>query len=45
MRDKRDLYGYFENLEDITTELENLIKQSGEKELFEISKVLNYWRL
>jgi hypothetical protein len=45
MRDKRDLYGYFENPEEITLELQTLIKQSEEKELYEIAKVLNYWLL
>lgn len=45
MRDKRDLYGYFENPEEITLELQSLIKQSEDKELFEIANVLNIWRL
>ena len=45
MQGKRDLYGYYENPEEITSELRILIKQSEEKELFEIAKVLNYWRL
>ncbi len=45
MRGKRDLYGYFENPQEITSELQNLIKQSEEKELFEIANILNKWRL
>lgn len=45
MRGKRDLYGYFENPEEITSELQTLIKQSEEKELFEIANILNRWRL
>lgn len=45
MRSKRDLYGYFENPGEIVSELQNLIKQSEEKELFEIAGILNYWRL
>ncbi|NND23211.1 MAG: hypothetical protein HKN86_00815 [Acidimicrobiia bacterium] len=45
MRDKRDLYGYFENPEEITLELQIIIKQSEEKELFEIAEILNDWRL
>lgn len=45
MRSKRDLYGYFENTEEILEELKNLIKQSEEKELFEIANILNKWRL
>ncbi|GAA4954778.1 hypothetical protein GCM10023314_30570 [Algibacter agarivorans] len=45
MRGKRDLYGYFENPDEIVTELQNLIKQSEKKELFEIASILNHWRL
>ncbi|WP_445956662.1 hypothetical protein [Yeosuana sp.] len=45
MRGKRDLFGYFENPEEILAELLNLIKQSEEKELFEIANILNHWRL
>lgn len=45
MRSKRSLYGYFENPEEIIFELQSLIKQSEEKELFEIANILNYWRL
>ncbi|WJJ96353.1 hypothetical protein [Algibacter luteus] len=45
MREKRDLYGYFEKPEEIHLELQNLIKQSEDKELFEIANILNYWRL
>lgn len=45
MRRKRDLYGYFENPQEITSELQSLIKQSEEKELFEIAGILNHWIL
>lgn len=45
LRDKRDLYGYFEKPEEILEELKLLIKQSEEKELYEIANILNYWRL
>lgn len=45
MKKERNLAGYFENPHEITSELQNLIKQSEEKELFEIAGVLNYWRL
>jgi hypothetical protein len=45
MRERRDLYGYFENPQEITSELQSLIKQSEEKELFEIANILNRWRL
>ncbi|AXT20991.1 hypothetical protein D7030_00160 [Flavobacteriaceae bacterium AU392] len=43
MRSKRDLYGYFQNPKEITMKLESLIKLSEEKELYEISKLLNHW--
>lgn len=45
MRSKRSLYGYFENPEEIIFKLQSLIKQSEEKELFEIANILNNWRL
>ncbi|SEQ03254.1 hypothetical protein SAMN05421824_0977 [Hyunsoonleella jejuensis] len=45
MKNNRDLYGYFENPREITSELLSLIKKSEEKELFEIAAILNYWRL
>lgn len=43
MRDKRDLYGYFDQPEDIIKELKNLIKLSEEKEYYEIAEILSRW--
>lgn len=43
MQEKRDLYGYFENPETIIQLLENLIKESIEKELYEVAHELNLW--
>ena len=43
MRDKQDLYGYFDHPEDITKELKNLIKLSEENEHYEIAEILNRW--
>jgi hypothetical protein len=45
MKKERDLYGYFEKPDKFTSELQNLIKQSEEKELFEIANILYKWRL
>ncbi len=45
MRGKRDLYGYFESPQEIIAELQSLIQQSEEKELFEIANILNHWKL
>ncbi|MCB0463366.1 MAG: hypothetical protein KDC81_11740 [Flavobacteriaceae bacterium] len=42
-RDKRDLYGYFENPDDIIKEIRSLIEQSEEKELYEIAGILKLW--
>ncbi len=45
MKSNKDLNGYFENPEEIIAKLQNLIKQSERKELFEIAGILNYWTL
>ena len=45
MKRQRDLYGYFDKPDKFTSELQNLIKQSEEKELYEIADILNHWRL
>ena len=42
--ERRDLYGYFENYEEIKNEIDILIARSIEKEMFEISEYLNEWR-
>ena len=43
MQEKRDLYGYFDSPETIIQLLENLIKESIEKELYEVAHELNVW--
>ncbi len=45
MKNSRNLYGCFENPKEITSQLKHLIKQSEEKELFEVAHILNNWRL
>ncbi len=45
MKRQRDLYGYFESPQEFTSELQSLIKQSEENELYEIAEILNHWRL
>lgn len=45
LRKKRDLFGYFEYPEEMMSIVQVLIKQSEEKEHFEIAQILHEWRL
>ncbi|PQV51221.1 hypothetical protein CLV33_101143 [Jejuia pallidilutea] len=45
MRDRLDVYGYFENPEEIETILKMLIKKAERMEMFEKANILNHWRL
>ena len=41
----RDLYGYFENYQNIIKEIDILLNRSVETEMYDIAQLLSNWRI